>query len=131
MANTITKGAPLGEARDQDMTTKDTQFQMEGWPLDAYTMVFATQADALSYAHWHAHIGDPASPSLMKAAGAEFKLTEVACAKDMDYLAALRCRVARSLVTSALGSAPSCLPPMGVRRRRCRTRTRCRTREAR
>ena len=116
MANTITKGAPLGEARDQDMTTKETQFQMEGWPIDAYTMVFATQADALSYAHWHAHIGDPASPSLMKAAGAEFKLTEEVCAKDMDYLAALRCRVARSLVTSEpFGlSAQLCCAHMGV-----------------
>ena len=116
MANTITKGAPLGEARDQDMTTKETQFQMEGWPIDAYTMVFATQADALSYAHWHAHIGDPASPSLMKAAGAEFEVTEVVCAKDMDYLAALRCRVARSLVTSEpFGlSAQLCCAHMGV-----------------
>ena len=52
----------------------------------------------------------------MKAAGAEFKLTEEVCAKDMDYLAALRCRVARSLVTSEpFGlSAQLCCAHMGV-----------------
>ena len=78
------------------MRSKDENH--DTWPLDAYIMVFGSRSDALAYAKWHSWKGDPSSSKLARAAAEAFETEEENVARDMDYLAAIRCRTARALV---------------------------------
>lgn len=89
--------APGKDSREEgEMRSKDEN--QDGWPLDAYTMVFGSRADALAYAKWHSWKGDPSSSKLARAAAEAFETEEANLAREMDYLAAIRCRTARALV---------------------------------
>ena len=68
------------------------------WPLDAYTMVFASRSDALAWTSWYRDRADPASPAVARRAAATFSQEEKNLVEEMDYLAAMRCRVSRALI---------------------------------
>ena len=88
---------PGKDSREEgEMRSKDENH--DTWPLDAYIMVFGSRSDALAYAKWHSWKGDPSSSKLARAAAEAFETEEANVARDMDYLAAIRCRTARALV---------------------------------
>ncbi len=70
----------------------------DAWPLDAYSMVFTDKMDALAWYDWHAHKGDPCHPALAAPAAEHYQLEEKHLESEMDYLAAIRCRIVRALI---------------------------------